>query len=263
MDRHISVTGALAALLALAAFDAPLAHAGQAGDEPPAEIPQERRVIVDVGTPMERVWRLHRGAYLGVHLVELTPELRAHFGVDESAGIMIGSVAEDSPAAAAGLEVGDIITAIDGEPAERRESLARRVAEHEEGDAVTLEIFRDGAYRTVEATVDERARPQLWLDTLGSGHHPGMHWQSDDGKVLLVPPPGSPQTGTPLAPGALAIRPERLDEIMGDLHERLTSPEFTARMLEFRSNTEELEARIKELEERLQELSAQLEKLED
>ena len=57
-------------------------------------------------------FKVSRG-YLGVSLLELTPELRRHFGVADDLGVMISSVAEHSPAMEFGVKVGDIITAID------------------------------------------------------------------------------------------------------------------------------------------------------
>src|SRR5687768_4011062 len=53
-------------------------------------------------------------AFLGVSLVDLTPELREHYGTDKNAGILVGSVEEGGPADKAGVKVGDIITSIDG-----------------------------------------------------------------------------------------------------------------------------------------------------
>lgn len=75
--------------------------------------------------------------------------------------------------------------------------------------------------------------------------------------MLAVPHPEEPSVEVPPV-----IRPERLAEIMARLDERLESPEFQARMLEVRTNTERLERRIRELEQRLRELSEELEKLE-
>ena len=63
------------------------------------------------GTPLVVAVRTpdHSGKVLGVGLTDLTPELREHFGVGGDAGVMISRVVEDSPAAKAGLRVGDII----------------------------------------------------------------------------------------------------------------------------------------------------------
>lgn len=249
MTLRILLSPAALAALALAALGPTGAVAQETQDQ---ETLKERRVIV--GSGPGRIWGLRNGGYLGVHLIDLTPELRTHFGVDESTGVLIGTVAEASPAAAAGLRVGDILTSIDGTPVGGRGELARRIAASEEGDSISLEIFRDGSYQVLQAQLEQRDRPQLWLNSLHDDGHYSMEWRSDDGNFWVLPAPGSKK---------LEIRRERLDEVMGNLQERLASPEFSARMLEFSSNTEELEQRIKELEQRLEELSKQLEKLEN
>src|SRR5688572_3678790 len=44
-------------------------------------------------------------AYLGVSLVDLTPELREHYGAEKDAGILVGSVEEGGPAEKAGVRI--------------------------------------------------------------------------------------------------------------------------------------------------------------
>lgn len=100
-----------------------------------------------------------RGGFLGVQLTELTPELRTHFGVDQEEGVMISKVVEDSAAFRAGLTVGDIITRVEGEPVGSGRDLMRAVRSHEEGETVILEIWRQGGFETLSATLDKH--PQL------------------------------------------------------------------------------------------------------
>jgi hypothetical protein len=131
---------------------------------PPPPPGVDRRVLMvrteNGGKPFVK-WIGAKGAFLGVHLTELTPELRRHFGVPEEAGVMIGRVVEDTPAMSAGLQVGDIVTAVDGEPVEGAWDLQRSIVQKEAGDVVQLEIWRDGNVQTIEATLDERERPKL------------------------------------------------------------------------------------------------------
>jgi S1-C subfamily serine protease len=64
---------------------------------------------------------------------------------DVRRGAVVQRVFEDSPASAAGLEKGDVITAIDGEPVEDPQTLADALAEREPGDTITLTVYqRDG-----------------------------------------------------------------------------------------------------------------------
>ncbi len=101
----------------------------------------------------------HGGGFLGVGLSELTPELRLHFGVPEDAGVMISKVYEDSPASRAGIEVGDIITAVDGDAVDSGRDLARMIRGREDGEAATLELWRDGRVENLTAMIEEREAP--------------------------------------------------------------------------------------------------------
>jgi hypothetical protein len=97
-----------------------------------------------------------RGAFLGVQLTDLTPELRQHFGVPEDQGVLVASVVEDSPAARAGVEVGDILTRLDDELVSSGGSLARAVGKREPGP-VQLELWRDGRIETLTAMLEKPA----------------------------------------------------------------------------------------------------------
>lgn len=96
------------------------------------------------------------GGFLGVELTPLTPELRSHFGVPEAAGVMISKVMPDTPAARAGLAVGDIVTEVGGETVASAGELARAIGSRESGEAVTLGLWRDGQYQTLSTTLEER-----------------------------------------------------------------------------------------------------------
>ena len=114
------------------------------------------------------------GGFLGVQLAELTPELRTHFGVADSTGVMISKIVEDSPAAKAGLEVGDIITAVDGESIASGRELANKIRTQEEGQTVLLEVWRDGSVQNLTAAIEEREAAPM------AGHH--MMMTCEDGE---------------------------------------------------------------------------------
>ena len=117
------------------------------------------RVMKRLGEHGSRLHLRHGGgAFLGVQLSELTPELRTHFGVPEDAGVMVGKLVDGSPAFRAGLEVGDIVTAVDGEPVASSSALARAIRDHEDGDTVVLEVWRDGRMQKISATLEEQER---------------------------------------------------------------------------------------------------------
>ncbi len=98
----------------------------------------------------------HGGGFLGVSTTAMTKDLRSHFGAPEDAGVMVSQVVEDSAAFSAGLLVGDIITAVEGERISSPGSLMHAIGSHEEGDTVTLEVYRDGRVQDLSATLGKR-----------------------------------------------------------------------------------------------------------
>ncbi len=88
-------------------------------------------------------------------------------------GLIVGEVADDSPAAAAGLHVGDVITAIDGEPVTTHsvEVLREAVAARHPGDTLRLSVLRDGESHELEATLaehpDHKGKAYLGVTIMG------------------------------------------------------------------------------------------------
>jgi len=99
--------------------------------------------------------RSHHG-YIGVRPIEMTPDLRAHYGAPRDAGVLVGEVEADGPAGKAGLQVGDIVTAVDGEKIESGADLSRAIRRKKDGETARLEILRDKGKKTLTATVAER-----------------------------------------------------------------------------------------------------------
>ena len=116
-----------------------------------------------------------QGGFLGVQLTELTPELRAHFGVPEDAGVMVSKVVPDSPAERAGIRVGDILTRIDGEDVASSWDVKRLVYHREEGEAADLEVWRDGGLETLTAAIETR-------EGFGGALHGMMKLECEDGE---------------------------------------------------------------------------------
>jgi len=109
----------------------------------------------------------HGRGYLGVTLVEITPALREHFGVASDAGVMVGGVEADSPAAKAGIQVGDILTGIDGERIDSVSDLSRAVRRKKAGETVTLDLSRDRGKKQLKVAVAERKPKEIHLSGLG------------------------------------------------------------------------------------------------
>jgi putative serine protease PepD len=70
-----------------------------------------------------------------------------------SAGVILTEVRSGTPAAQAGMKVGDLITAIDGTNVSTMAGLSARIQLHQPGDAVTLTVQRDGKEQQVTVTL--------------------------------------------------------------------------------------------------------------
>lgn len=91
------------------------------------------------------------GRRLGVSVSSLSKQLGDYFGVPDGKGALIENVAENSPAAKAGLKAGDVIVEIEGEAVANQGDLTRGLNKKTEGD-VLLTIVRNRQRQTVRVT---------------------------------------------------------------------------------------------------------------
>ena len=125
-----------------------------------------------------------RRGYVGVSMTNLTPELREFFGAPKDAGVLIGSVADNSPADKAGLHVGDVVTAINGKEVKGSWDIYSAMADKKAGDSIRFEVIRGKAKQTIVATAEERDLPQMMrafdLDELERNLKPlSREWRYD------------------------------------------------------------------------------------
>ena len=104
------------------------------------------------------VFALGGSRRIGVSTTELTKQLADYFGVTGGAGVLVTSVAEDGPAAKAGIRAGDVITAVDGEAINSSGDISRLVNRKKDGD-VTLTLVRNKSQQTIRVTPNEGGLP--------------------------------------------------------------------------------------------------------
>ena len=212
---------------------------------------------VRAGTPGKRVfsWQLIGRGYLGVEVMPLTKELRAHFGAPEDAGVLVARVKEDSPAALSGIQVGDVLTAVDGKPLAGPPSLALVVREKKAGDSVNIDFLREKAALSALVAVEERDRTVVDLAEFEAaipdiGAFPGIG--PLEGSHGFVFTPG----------GRMDLDPEALrafEEAMRDLEGRFESEEWQEKLKRFREmDLGRIQDRMKEVEDRLRKLESEL-----
>src|SRR4029079_17933771 len=83
--------------------------------------------------------------WIGVQIQPLTPEIADSLGIKKAAGALVAEPQKDGPAMKAGIEAGDVITAVDGKPVVDARDLARRISSMPPKTTVKLAIIRSGA----------------------------------------------------------------------------------------------------------------------
>ena len=93
-----------------------------------------------------------------------TPRNEGFLGVslaqrkDGGVGSIIETVQPDSPAQKAGIEVGDVVLAVDGEPVNGQAGLVAAIRDRSPGDTISIDLVRDGERVSVSATLVARPR---------------------------------------------------------------------------------------------------------
>ena len=96
--------------------------------------------------------------YIGVTVTDVSEET---MGYGLPAGAAVKAVSEDSPAEKAGLQVNDIITAVNGKEISGRTGLSEAVSAASVGDTLTLTVYRQGNTISVDVTVGEQIQSAL------------------------------------------------------------------------------------------------------
>ena len=96
-----------------------------------------------------------RRGLLGVVVQPVTADIAQQQNMPEPRGVAIAAIQPNGPAATAGLQEGDIITALNNEPVNESNQLRNRIATLAPGTEVTLTIFRGGSEQQIRATLGE------------------------------------------------------------------------------------------------------------
>jgi serine protease Do len=160
-------------------------------------------VAVKVKDQLVATGKVERGR-IGVTIQGLNAELAKSFGLTKTDGALVSAVEPDSPGAKAGLEPGDVILKLNGEPIAESAQLPGKVAELKPGTPAKLEVWRKGAAKEVTVTLggskeaaiaaaaDTPAKPQGKLGVAVRPLSPDEQEQSGIKGGLLVEDVGGP-----------------------------------------------------------------------
>ena len=123
--------------------------------------------------------RVTRG-YLGVQIKDVDRRLAEGLGLPSTKGSLMVQVFEGTPAAKAGLQVGDFITAIDGEKIDNSDDLRHLIAGVRPGEKVKLTIYRDGRKKQVTVEIAEQPKD------MGLAALPGMTPEEGEAEIKTL-----------------------------------------------------------------------------
>ncbi len=124
--------------------------------------------------------------YLGVQIQPVSAGIADSLGMKKVEGAIVDSAQPGSPAAKAGLQPGDVITAVNGTSVKDARDLARQIATLAPDSSVKLDVLRDGASRTVSVTLGRMPQQQ----------------QANASDMQQQPANGVPHLGLRVAPAA-------------------------------------------------------------
>ena len=116
---------------------------------------------------------------------------------DQDNGALINEVVADSPAAEAGLQAGDVVTAVNGDPVDAERTLRERLLAYDPGDTITLDVLRDGETMSTDVTLAEVSMSDMMGEfPFGEEFH---HFFGPDGDFNFPMPDAPRQPQTPNA----------------------------------------------------------------
>ena len=133
-----------------------------------------------IATQIIQTGAAHHG-YLGISMNDVTPENAHFFNLKDAAGAIVAQVSPGSPAAAAGLKNGDVITSLNGRTVETGGALQVDVAQMTPGTHANLGILRGGTQQTVNVTLGEYSKDVQVANNGGSADG-----QTNGGKLGLA-----------------------------------------------------------------------------
>jgi serine protease DegQ len=98
--------------------------------------------------------------WIGVEAQEITPEIAESFGLSSSNGVLIAGVLRGGPADRAGVQPGDVLTAVEGKPINDRNSMLNLVAALVPGKRAAIRLRRDNKDLEIKVAVGKRPAAQ-------------------------------------------------------------------------------------------------------
>jgi serine protease Do len=117
-------------------------------------------MIRTVVAQLEKSGTVTRG-YIGVEAQQVSDTMARALHLSADSGALIAGVQHDTPAAQAGLEPGDVVTAVNGQTVKNPRDLAVSIAAVQPGDEAKLQVLHDGASKAMSVKVGQMPNEQV------------------------------------------------------------------------------------------------------
>lgn len=94
--------------------------------------------------------------FIGISYAEITPQSASAMNLDAQQGALVQQVTPNSAASKAGIQSGDVITALDNSKIDEAHSLRSILFQYKAGDTVTVTVLRDGNTLSLKLTLTSR-----------------------------------------------------------------------------------------------------------
>jgi serine protease Do len=112
-------------------------------------------IVQNVFNQLRKSGRVHRGE-IGVTAQTITPTMATGLSLPQNWGVIVADVVPGSSAEQAGLQIGDLISTLDGKAMENGRQFDVNLYRRAAGETVTLEVFRGSNKLTITVSVTER-----------------------------------------------------------------------------------------------------------
>ena len=114
--------------------------------------------------------------WIGVQIQPVTQEIADSMGLKKAEGALVADPQKDGPAAKAGVEAGDVITAVNGQPVKDARELARIIGGFAPGSTTKLDVLHKGKSKVVSLTLGQlpntqEAKADIDAEGKGSSSH--------------------------------------------------------------------------------------------
>ncbi len=174
--------------------------------------------------------------FLGVLIKDLDLKMAKQFGYDSIDGALVDEVMPDSPAEKGGIEIGDIVVELEGQPIKNSTDLRNRVSQIRPESRVDLRVVRFGVDKTLPITLGSLDKSRSGGDELGvrvTPMEPSVmeHYRIDSGVMIEEVASGSPADEAGLKPKMVVVSVNRKPVLHPSDFDRLVSESLADKSL--------------------------------